>query len=323
MFLLQPDIFNRDLVVLLLLSFLLAGTTGCFAWANRQAVKRLRWSFAMLLGTVALGGTLLLAYGAFVEPHILVTTTAHIPFPTREPLRVAVVSDIHIGPYKDHRWARHVVERVNNLLPDIVLLTGDFVLGQASDLTQLQPLADIHAPLGTFAVLGNHDFGLVQWLPWQENGDINDPSERIAEALQSMGITLLRNEHREVPWGEEHVFIAGIEDMWTRRNDLPKALDGVPENTPLILLSHNPSIILDPLATRAHLIVSGHTHGGQIRIPGDGPLTLLPTELGRHYDQGVFPVDEDSRLVISRGAGESGPRVRLFAWPEVFLITAE
>ena len=94
---------------------------------------------------------------------------------------------------------------------------------------------------------------------------------------------------------------------------MQKALPKPQHKAPIIMLAHDPSVILENHARYPHLIVSGHTHGGQIRLPFIGPIGRLPTQLGRKYDQGLFAVDKDTTLAITRGVGESGARARLFA----------
>lgn len=259
-------------------------------------------------------------YGSFIEPKILRITEYDINLSLTEPLKIAVVSDLHIGPYKGKQFTQKLVRTVNNTLPDIVLLVGDFVYAEESDLSALEPLKELRASLGVFGVLGNHDQGQHATFLGERYFTFNR-GEDIADALENMGVQMLRNTHI-VSRGVDALALAGIDDLWTGDAKLAEALTDVPENLTTILLSHNPSVIEDSLSRRADLIVSGHTHGGQIRLPGIGPLRPMPIRISQKYDQGVFTVDPSTQLAITRGAGETWARARLFAWPEILLLNA-
>ncbi|MDD5469734.1 MAG: metallophosphoesterase, partial [Candidatus Peribacteraceae bacterium] len=188
MFLLHPDIFWWDLLLLLLLSFSLSGICTCEIWCRRHRGKWLGKAGVRCVEVLALTGLALLVYGSFVEPHILTTTKFPVPFRTSESLRIVVIGDLHTGPYTKRGQIEKVVQRANQLLPDIVLLTGDFILGNTSDLTLLNPLADLHATQGVYAVLGNHDAGLVRSLGQNGLRRKHDRRDAIAAALEGMEI---------------------------------------------------------------------------------------------------------------------------------------
>jgi len=322
MFLLHPSIFPWDFTILLLLTFSLSGAIACLVWVRRNHKKRIRKIFVGLLGFLGFLGFITVVYGSFIEPRLLIINRYSTSLPLRQPLKIAVISDLHVGPYKEKKYIERVVRETNKLLPDLVLLPGDFIQTYTADTSDLSPLADLRTSLGAFAVLGNHDFGLYRSF-FGKRVEKQDRSEDVAHALEEMGITLLRNENILIPLDGGDIAIAGVEDLWTGKTDIAAALAEIPENAIIILLSHNPSIIEDPLSTGTHLIVSGHTHGGQIRLPFIGPIPTLPTTLGQVVDDGLFPVDEDTTLAITRGVGESGPRARLFAWPEIMVIETE
>ncbi len=319
MFLLNPTIFAYDLAILVLLSGALAVATACSVYALRRRARNIWRPFAGFLGIVGFLGFLAVAYGSFVEPRLIVTTRYRVVFPAAQPLKIAVVSDLHLGPFKGQRDTERVVARINSLLPDLVLLAGDYVFTPEADLTGLAPLADIRASMGIFAILGNHDIGRYRNI-FGERIQKDDRGDEIEALLEKLGVTVLRNEHVTLAIGDEQIAIAGIDDLWAGRSDLAAALADIPEDTPVILLSHNPSVILEEESHRASLIVAGHTHGGQVRLPWIGPIGSIPTDLGQSYDQGLFRIDDDTTLAITRGIGESTARARLFAWPEVLLL---
>lgn len=324
MFLLSPTIFPWDLAISMIIGTCIGLTTVSIAY-RRKAPRtcRMRRFLARFVGFMATVIGLVVIYGSFIEPQIMVVTTKTVPFPSRHPIRVVVLSDMHVGPYKGQAYMERVVRKTNDLLPDIVLLAGDFVLSDhigSAELNALEPLKDIHSTYGTYAILGNHDHDVHRMffhIPYTPQ----DQSQYLLAALHSFGITTLRNSNIKVNLGTETIAIAGIDDITAGDSDLDLALKNIDPDMPLILMAHNPDVILDTLSAKANLIVAGHTHGGQIRLPFYGPIAALPTKLGRKYDQGVFPIDDNTTLAITRGIGESGPRARLFAWPEIMQLT--
>lgn len=307
MFLLNADIFLWDLLILMLMGICLALSIGCFVLRHR------------IFALIAFFAFVTVIYASFIEPQIIVVTREELADPLGSDLRIAIVSDYHVGPYKDKRFVQKSVKKINALLPDIVLLPGDFVFTRSADVNDLNPLKDLHPSIGAYAVLGNHDVGQYQSMTGvRYSGESR--GEAIADKLKSLGITVLRNEHVLLSTTHGQVAIAGVDDIWTGHDDLPAALRDIPKAAYTILLSHNPSIIKDPQSLSANLIVSGHTHGGQMRLPGVGSLAHLPTSIDQAFDQGLFTIQDSTKLAITRGIGESSARTRLFAWPEILLI---
>jgi uncharacterized protein len=274
-----------------------------------------------VVGMIGVSVALMVFYGSFIEPQIITITEEEIVLPMNEEMTIVLLSDFHVGPYKGKDFVRRVVERVQDIDPDLVLLLGDFVYLESDPIDALTPLSHIQPRYGIFSVLGNHEYSCY-WGNVMTRKYITgfDHSLRVRRALERIGATVLVNNWTEVATESGSLFLAGLDDMCTGRADLHKALPKHNRKAPIILLSHDPSVILDNLATYPHLIVSGHTHGGQIRLPFLGPLSPLPTQLGRSYDQGLFAVDKNTTLAITRGLGESGARARLFAPPEIMIL---
>lgn len=323
MFLLSSSIFAWDLIIVLMLACFSAVCILCVIRARRSRRKRrISRVVTWLMFSVSLFSFLVIVYGSFIEPQYIVVTRKDVRFPVHDPLTVVVLSDLHVGPYKGERFTKRVVSRVNALLPDLVLIAGDFVLGDTigpDELAALSPLGELRSTLGTVAVLGNHDHDEFRTLMGSSRTR-TDNSEYLMAALQSLNIRVLTNEHTILDLGTEQIAIAGVDDLRVSEADLEAALRGIPPDLPTILVSHNPDVVLDTLSAQAELIVAGHTHGGQVRLPFIGPVIALPTRLGKRYDQGTFAIDEDSTLAITRGVGESGARARLLAWPEVMVL---
>lgn len=262
-----------------------------------------------ILGLLALVGFLTIVYGAFIEPHLLTVRRYEVGKGERR-VRLAFISDVHVGPYKGARWVRRLVERTHALAPDAILLGGDLLYEKASDLPKLEPFKGLKAPLGVYAILGNHD----EW-----------KASREAHAwLAASGLTGLENRSARVLKDGAGVSFAGAEDDWYEETDLDAAFRGVPPDDLLVAMLHNPD--LAPPAAKMlkdrpgpTVFFSGHAHGGQIRLPFLGPVPTLPHHLGRKFDRGVFSFD-GIPLVLGAGAGESGPRARLFCPPEIVLV---
>jgi len=244
-------------------------------------------------------------FGSYIEPKFLEVKEQTITLEdnTTKSVKLAVITDIHVGPYKKAAWTKRLVETLNKQEVDAVVLVGDFISYSQKDAKYLSPLSEINHK--TFAVLGNHD---------QEFGD----SDQITKELNSYGITVLRNTSKPLEIDGEDIDIAGIDDIWFTANP-KKALKDTNRDTLTIMLAHNPDYILDKTSEIPDIIISGHTHGGQIRLPKLGPVPPLPTELGKKYDKGIFKL-ESNQLFISSGVGETGPRARLFDKPTIDIL---
>ncbi|PJA45920.1 hypothetical protein CO174_01320 [Candidatus Uhrbacteria bacterium CG_4_9_14_3_um_filter_50_9] len=266
-----------------------------------------KWFVGCLAVILALGW-LTIFYGSFIEVKTLVVTEETIVLsehPT-ESLTIAVVADFHLGPYKQERWAQTVVDTLMAHEPDLILIPGDFIFHKATDADMLDPLAELSAPYGVYAVTGNHDYE-------------DQASQYVIDTLMGLGITVLENERERIMIGEKELVLAGISDLWYE-GDTHRAMTGVTREEVSILLSHNPDAVLYSNADLADLVIAGHTHGGQIRLPWIGSLVRVPTELGNAYDKGLFEYNQQ-QLFITAGVGETGPRARLFNPPEINLLT--
>ena len=202
-------------------------------------------------------------------------------------LRVVQLTDIHHGLYFPAAALSLAVELTNKLEPDIVALTGDFVTRSRN---YIEPAAEMLGALrareGVFAVLGNHDFRV--------------DADAIAAALDRHDIDVLRNRHVTLRRRGQKFCLAGIDD-YLYRADLPRAIRGIPAGTPTVLLSHNPGIIEHAAEIGINLVLSGHTHGGQIRLPFIGCV------YGRSDEKMRFKKGRDAlggtQIYVSRGLG--------------------
>ena len=220
-------------------------------------------------------------------------------------LTVAQISDLHAGVTTDAARIRQFVEMTNTLGADIAVITGDMVQGGAESVHLCaRELAALHAPLGVYAIMGNHERRL--------------PPDVGEAPFRRVGLTVLCNKPKQVTRDGGTVWIVGVDDILMRRGDLSLALNGVPADACKILLVHEPDFADQAARFPIDLQLSGHTHGGQIRLPGIGPL-LLPI-LGRKYPMGVYRV-RDTWVYTNRGLGVNHPAVRLNCRPEITVFT--
>ncbi|MBK5106682.1 MAG: metallophosphoesterase [Anaerolineales bacterium] len=222
--------------------------------------------------------------------------------PTLEGFTIVQITDVHLYPMTQPDLVEKSVIMANELNPDLVVLTGDYVWQELAAIDELAPiLAGLNAKYGVFSTLGNHDY----WL----DADV------ITAAMESAGLPVLINQGLSIQHGKGTIYIAGLDDGWSGKPDLNKTLDRADPAEPVILLCHEPDLAdRYSLDGRVNVQLSGHTHGGQIRIPGIGAL-ILPY-LGRKYDLGLYRVN-DMLLYTNRGLGVISEPVRLNCPPEI------
>jgi len=309
----------------IILFFLSSAGTALYLWLARKArplPRLVRWPVTILLSL----GWIIIFYGSFIEPRLIASTRQTIHLGNSGTyVRIAVLSDLHAGPYKGEGFFRRVLNKVKLENPDMVVFLGDYIYNKPEAISDLKPFAELYARsgkyLGSYGVLGNHEYGLPdsgQTLPIDE-----EKLAQVKVSLQQQAqITLLNNDHLPFWVGNKRFYLIGIEDLWSGRASFTKdALHGLSPSIPKILLSHNPDVTL--LAPHlADLIIAGHTHGGQIALPWIGPIPQVPTELGRRFARGLFTINNTLTFITS-GLGESGPRARLFVPPEIGILNIE
>jgi uncharacterized protein len=222
---------------------------------------------------------------------------------------LAILTDFHHGPYVGIRFIRQAVAIAQELRADAYILLGDFAHKGTHTTQQLpgcmEAVAKLQAPLGVFAVPGNHDM--------QEGGRI------YREAAAAAGVNDLTNRSMRVKHGEGELWLAGVDDLWWGKPDLNKALKDVPDGAATILLAHNPDFAEEQPNPRVDLVLSGHTHGGQVYLPGLGS-GWMPSRFGSKYRGGLVQAP-GSRVFVSRGLGEAGVPLRLNCPPEINVLT--
>jgi uncharacterized protein len=230
--------------------------------------------------------------------------------------RIVQLSDFHFDRYFSVVPLRKAIEIVNPLQPDLIVLTGDFVTlpifsgGTRSkqSAAEVEPcselLAQLRARSGLFACLGNHDAG-------------TDPV-RVAETLQARGIQVLRNRSLPLEREGSRLWLCGVDDVLEGDPALDLTLLGIPPDEPVVLLAHEPDFAIEVSRHRVDLQLSGHSHGGQVRIPLLG-APYLP-ELGRKFPKGLYKVGS-LNLYTNVGLGTVRIPVRFDCPPEITLFT--
>ena len=265
-----------------------------------------------------LGGAAVLGFYTWrVEPHWVEVVHRDMPIPNLPDHLVGKtlvqLSDLHVGPRVESAYIQHSLRLVNELRPDLVCITGDFMTcDQGEQIDEVARVMESLAipKMGCFVVLGNHDYGRG-WSQMQI-------ADRLVSRLTDLGIQTLRNSSRMT----NGLRVIGLDDLWSKRfNAAPVSAD-LASSAPSVVLSHNPDTAdLYPFAHYRGWILSGHTHGGQCKMPFLPP-PIIPVK-NRRYTAGAFDLGEGRHLYINRALGYL-QRVRLSVRPEitVFRLTA-
>lgn len=275
---------------------------------SRRRFIKTAFRTSAILGAMAASGA---GYGLYAEPHWL--SVEHIDVPivnlpsALHGMRIAQLSDIHASAEIAPQQIEQAVAAVLHEQPDLIALTGDYVTHGFKHVPDLASFATLRAPLGVYAVLGNHD----HW---------TGMPERIEQALTGHGIQILKNAHVQIrTGGADDLWLAGVDDVWEQGADLQAALQGIPAKATTVLLAHEPDFADISAQRGVQLQLSGHSHGGQVRLPLLG-APILPW-LGQRYPIGLQRVPGTQTLVYTnRGIGMVKPAVRVNCRPEVTIL---
>jgi predicted MPP superfamily phosphohydrolase len=229
-------------------------------------------------------------------------------------IRIVQISDLHLDEFTEPFFIERVIRHVNELAADVVLITGDFVtLGNSTVFDANHSIRRCAEIVGTitcplrYAILGNHDVGVS--------------APRVIQALKANGIPVLVNQFLPIERGSDRIWLCGVDDPGTSRPDLDLAIPRQPDG-PVILMAHEPdyagAVLRHPKGALVDLMLSGHTHGGQVRLPFGGPLVLPP--MGKVYPEGHFHLN-NMQLYVNRGIGTVGVPFRLNCPAEITVIT--
>lgn len=264
-------------------------------------------SLAILTGVSGL-------YGIFGERYWIQSTMVRLSYrrypASFEGVRIVQFSDTHIGKYYSLEQMGKVVDLLQRQEPDVICFTGDLFdskFGKVSD-DVIPILSRLQAGMGKFAVLGNHDMRL--------------DSNRVRDVLERSGFTVLVNESRSIERGNGRIRVVGVDEMFHGKPDLKLALQGVRQDDFVLLLAHEPDFADTSLNYRVDLQLSGHSHGGQIRIPLYG--SIFTPDLGQKYPIGLYAFEgSEFHVYTNRGIGTTLLPIRFNCRPEVTVFTLE
>jgi len=302
-------------IVLGLLFFLISEVRrppGPMQWGRTPRwAKRLR----VVLAAIILLMGLVFFWAFLIEPNRLVVReqTIQIDNWPRElnGLRIAVLSDIHAGGwFIDDKKLRTIVQRTNQLQPDLIVILGDYMTGDGRTSDPMEPevfgsiLKDFHAPFGVYSVLGNHDW-------WYDR-------VKVRRGLEQNGIKVLDNEVTELNVRGTSLWLVGLADLWEGPQRIEQTVEKVPQSVPMIALTHNPDIF-PRLPERVPLLLAGHTHGAQVRFPFIGTV-VHSSRFGKKYESGHV-LERNHHLFVTTGIGTSILPLRFGVTPEIVLLT--
>jgi predicted MPP superfamily phosphohydrolase len=287
-------------------------------WLRSQARRgRSQGKWARWIGK----GWARLTYAFRVEPTWLEVTHHQVPIDSLPApfvgLRIVQLSDFHCSRQVTLAYLNEAVDLAQAQQGDVVVLTGDFVHKGFKYVDRIaRVLARLSSPYGVFAVLGNHDFSVRNALGFRRHRHLH---RAVAEALTGCGIRVLQNEAVRLTRGDAHVHLCGVDDLWSRVCDLDRAFAGLSPSVPRIVLAHNPRTVERLAGRRCDLMLSGHTHGGQINLPGLGRVTL--GRKARRFAAGMYRY-QDTSLYVNTGVGFGFP-LRYGVRPEVAVLTLQ
>lgn len=282
---------------------------------NQPITRRsfLKKGLFTITGLLASGG-LITSYSSYIEPRWyeikrLRLTMPRLPNSFRG-IRIAQFSDVHLSPHFDLHNLQVVIDKIIQEKPDIICFTGDlfdYKITEKPSLTS-KKLSQLKAPLGQWAVLGNHDY--------------YEDSDQIKLILQNGGFNPLVNGHVILKKGHESIQLVGVDDMCDGEPDIMLAMKGSNLSSFSLLLSHAANFADIAAKHSIDLQLSGHSHGGQVRLPFIGALTTPPC--GDKYVMGHYQVaDSDLQVYTNRGIGTTSFPIRFLCRPEITVITLD
>jgi predicted MPP superfamily phosphohydrolase len=250
-------------------------------------------------------------YSRLLEPRWIQVTNHTLSFrrlpPSFNGKRIVHFSDIHLDYHFGIARLKELTSRILELKPDLLCFTGDLYHASVrpSESACIELLSSLEAPLGKWAVLGNHDY--------------TAGAQDVEGVLTKGGFTVLNNRSVSLEYGGQRIRIAGIDDALQGRPNLDLALKEEQPNFFTLFLSHEPDLADYALAYSVDLQLSGHSHGGQVNLPIIGPL-ILP-EMAYKYPQGLYLLEDRMYLYTNKGIGVSTYPVRFMCRPEITVIT--
>ena len=296
----------------------------------KDTFKKIKYATMGLCGAIAA-----LAIWSFIEPHILnveteVAKITNLP-QAWQGKQIGQISDFQIGLWGDNRdTVRRSVAKLVEVKPAAVLISGDFIFHAIPNpeseietaVNLVRPLVEADIP--TYAVLGNHDYGMSK----KSASPKTELANRLETALESAGVQVLENEAVELqlPNSNETLYLVGVGSLWANRDKVQQALSNIPDSSPRIAMMHNPDSFEQFPPNSAPFAIAGHTHGGQVRIPNTPQWSWLSfTQPDKVHADGWSKGygQPGNQLYVNPGIGMSIAPIRLFCPPELTLFTLQ
>ncbi|CAH1058397.1 metallophosphoesterase [Paenibacillus pseudetheri] len=275
--------------------------------SRRQFLKKSAQVTLGLFGTASASGI----YSHWVEPYWLEVKYIDIKLPLLPPtfdrFRIVHFSDLHLGVYTKTEALAELVQKIQHVSPDLICFTGDLLDHSAEYISEAVALcSQLRAPFGQYAVLGNHDaFGT---------------RKAVTKGLAQSDFHVLHNEHVVLKKDEAALYLAGVDDPWVGKADIHQALHHIPDKACTLLLAHEPDFADEYRNLPIDLQLSGHSHGGQVRLPFVGALYTPPH--GSKYSSGLYQLpDRRLQVYTTRGIGVTRMPIRFNCRPELTVIT--
>jgi predicted MPP superfamily phosphohydrolase len=279
---------------------------------RRMFLKRTFGSFLTVLG-LSSGGYF---YANRIEPSLLTVTQQQMKHPfipkSFDGVKIIQFSDTHLGFQYNLNQFKKLVKKINDLKPDIIIFTGDLMdePNKFAEINKLTTLLEVlHAPLGKYCIFGNHDHG-------------GFGSNIYRSIMETANFTVLLNESTPIKLMDRNsIYLLGVDDAMLGNPDFSLTLKNVPDNKFTILLSHAPDLADTAVNYPIHWQISGHSHGGQVKLPFIGPLVTPP--FGQIYSEGLYSVGLNNPLTlyVNRGIGTTRLPFRFMAKPELTVFT--
>ncbi len=309
---------HQDHLHMIMYSVLLAGTaiiSVLLIYSNSPALSAVLW--------ILLAGL----FYIHLEPYFLKVRKFNHKIPgLKTPIKIAFIADLQTKKLKGKKFLHRVIKKINNLKPDLVFIGGDLISNEYFfDDSQIKSLAEfsvLSKNLPVYAVLGNHEYGI----DFDEKKDqphkiFSDRHGTVVDALKNLGISVLHNSFANISVRGQNLELYGTDDLWAE-NTSWENIKSAKNNLPLLVLTHNPDTILSypKKIKKPSLVLAGHTHGGQIRLPFFGPVGNAKLKLGKKYYDGFFNWHGIS-LFVTHGLGESLFAIRFLTPPEIVEVT--
>ncbi|MEW6237504.1 MAG: metallophosphoesterase [Candidatus Omnitrophota bacterium] len=284
----------------------------------------------MLIETSAAALLGLSIYSWFIEPHRyrIMRHKIQMKGPSIKPLAILQISDLHF--YRGQTSLQRFLEELTKWAVDLIFITGDLIDDDSGIDLCLEALRPLRAKYGSYCVFGNHDYDCVDWRhlfhrtgkPLKEMKRRPNDSKRLEAGLYSLGISVLHNQWTRIAVDGGAVAVVGVDDPYSERDDIPATFRGYRKEEPCFVLVHAPDRYRELSEAGADMVFSGHTHGGQIRIPFAGPV-ITRSKAPKRFASGFARLN-GTLYHATRGAGSSRlTRPRFSCPPEVNLFEIE